>query len=299
MKRLTSLMVALMMASRLAVAAPPLAGITASTAAAAPQRGDARFTIRLPIALAPSTAAGWLQPTERITPAAGCVLLTPGMNGVKVKLVQRRLGMPATTWETMDATTIAKVTAFQTANGLTADGVVGPVTWRALGFAEDFCFDRFQMQPQLPLAATPEQRIETFVTAARSYLGDEYVWGGAGPKGYGMDCSGLVLQALYAAGLDPQPISVDKHVLPEYRTSVELFNHPHLRHRPLAQVQRGDLVFYTNNSTGRINHVAIYLGSGQVLEAAGGNVHVSALTHTRSTQTIVPEVVRPFATVQR
>jgi hypothetical protein len=212
---------------------------------------------------------------------------------VKVKLVQRRLGMPASTWEIMDATTIAKVQAFQVANGLPADGAVGPVTWRALGFAEDFCFDRFQMTPQLPLSATPQQRIETFVTAAHSYAGDEYVWGGAGPKGYGMDCSGLVLQAFYAAGLDPQPISVDKHVLPDYPTSVELFNHPGLRHYPLAQVQRGDLVFYTDTRTGVNNHVAIALGGGQLLEAKDGDVHVSLLNRTLSTQTIVPEVVDP------
>ncbi len=35
----------------------------------------------------------------------------------------------------------------------------------------------------------------------------------------GIHCSGLVPQSLYAAGMDPQPISVDKHVRPLYRTS--------------------------------------------------------------------------------
>ncbi len=110
-----------------------------------------------------------------------------------------------------------------------------------------------------------------------------------------MDCSGLVLQALYAAGLDPQPISVDKHVLPAYPTSEKLFTHPGLRHRPLGEVQRGDLVFYTHTGTGEVNHVAIYLGGGQVLEAKDGDVHVAPLKRTLSTQTLVPEVVRPFA----
>ncbi len=163
-------------------AAVPLIGAMAIPTTATPlQPLAAPFTVRLPLVLMPH-ASRWLAPTDRITPAQGCVWLTPGINGVKVKLVQRRLGMPASTWETMDATTIAKVQAFQAAHGLAADGVVGPVTWRAMGFVEDFCFDRFQMQPELPLGATPAERIETFITAARSYLGDEYVWGGLGPK---------------------------------------------------------------------------------------------------------------------
>lgn len=258
----------------------------------------AALTAALAGVFATPAVAGTLPPTDRITPAAGCIRLTPGMNGVKVGMVQQRLGMGANAWETMDAATVDRVRGFQRSRGISPNGVVGPDTWRAMGFAEDFCFDRFQTAPQLPLSATPEQRTETFVHAALAYLGDEYVWGGAGPRGYGVDCSGLVLQALYAAGLDPQPISVDLHVQPTYRTSVALFEHSGLSHRPLSQVQRGDLVFYTKNSTGVINHVAIALGNGQLLEAKSeaGAVRVVPLHRTLSSQTIVGQVVRPFAT---
>lgn len=245
-----------------------------------------------PAAAAPSP---YLQPVTSIPAARGCVVLTPGMNGIKVKLVQRRLGLPDSTWETMDSTTISRVKAFQRARGLSADGVVGPLTWRAMGFAEDFCFDRWTAQPALPLSATPAQRVETLVAYARTYLGAEYVWGGAGKPRYGIDCSGLVLQGLYRAGLDPRPISVDKHVLPDYRTSLELYAHPGLRHVALRDVRRGDLVFYKRNSTGRVNHVALYLGDGRLLEAKGPDVHTSPLRRTLDTQTIMPTVVRPFA----
>ena len=105
------------------------------------------------------------------------------------------------------------------------------------------------------------------------------------------------LQSLYRAGIDPQPISVDKHVRPAYRTSVQLYQHPGLRHVPFAQRQRGDLIFYSSNATGRVNHVGIYLGGGKILEAVSGPdvVRIGTVTKYRSTQTVLPTVVRPFA----
>jgi cell wall-associated NlpC family hydrolase len=246
------------------------------------------------VAAAGATAApGYLRPVARIVPATGCVVLTPGMNGVKVKLVHRRLGFAASRWETMDATTVAAVKRFQRARKLTADGVVGTRTWRAMGFRESFCLDRYQARPALPLSATPAQRRDQFIRFASGFLGEEYVWGGAGPRRYGIDCSGLVLQALYSAGLDPQPVSVDKHVLPAYRTSRELYAHSRLRHVTRSQARRGDLVFWKSNATGRVNHVAIYLGGGRVLEAVEPKVRIGRLGH-RSTQTLMPHAVRPF-----
>jgi len=99
---------------------------------------------------------------------------------------------------------------------------------------------------------------------------------------------------VYSAGLDPRPISIDKHVLPRYRTSRQLYRHPGLHHVPRAHKQRGDLVFYRKNSTGRVNHVAIYLGRGRLLEAVEPRVHVTRFVVRRSTQTAAPTVVRPF-----
>ena len=244
-----------------------------------------------------SPATTSLAPTDSLTPARGCVWLTPGINGIKVKIVQTRLGFPASAWETMDEATINAVRGFQRSAGLTPDGVVGPQTWRAMGFWEDFCFDRYQAPIELPLSAAPDERIEQMIAHARGYLGEEYVWGGAGPKGYGVDCSGMILQALYSAGLDPQPISIDAHVLPDYRTSLELYGHPGLAHAPLADRRRGDLVFWRNRATGRVNHVAISLGGNDVIEAVEPQVHL-AVTGDRATQAMMPDVVRPFPTTE-
>ena len=236
----------------------------------------------------------FLHPTGTITPAKGCVVLTPGMNGIKVRLVQRRLGL-GSRWETMDAATIAAVKAFQANHSLPRrDGVVNARTWRAMGFKQGFCFDRWQATPALPRRAGSPRRIKVMLAFANRYRGAEYVWGGAGRPRFGVDCSGLVLQSLYRAGLDPQPVSIDKHVLPDYRTSYELYHHPRLRHLPRSQMRRGDLVFYTKDSTSQINHVALYLGGNLMLEAKGDDVHVAAVGRHYTDQTIASDVVRPF-----
>ena len=249
------------------------------------------------VAAVPTTAtgapAGFLQPTTSIEPARGCVRLTPGMNGIKVKMVQRRLRL-GSRWETMDSVTIARVKRFQRRHGLRDSGVVNRATWDAMGFRERFCFDRWQANPALPLDATRRQRVNTMIRFARGYLGAEYVWGGAGRPRYGVDCSGLVLQSLYRAGLDPQPISIDKHVLPLYRTSKQMYQHDRLRHVRLARKKRGDLIFYRKDSTGDINHVAIYLGRGRMIEAKGDDVHVTRVGTHYDNQSIARTVVRPF-----
>ncbi|MGH8868627.1 MAG: NlpC/P60 family protein [Actinomycetes bacterium] len=244
---------------------------------------------------ADAATSRYLQPVTTIKPNEGCIYLTPGMNGVKVKMVQRRLGFSSRTWETMDSATVAAVRRFQSRKGLHVDGVVGPKTWAKMGFDAGFCMDRWTAKVALGLGAAPAQRRDQMIEFARRYLGSEYVWGGAGTPNRGIDCSGLVLQALYSAGLDPRPISVDKHVRPAYRTSRELYIHDGLRHVKRSEKRRGDLIFYEKNSTGRVNHVAIYLGGGRMLEAVEPRVHVTRVVTYRSTQTMKPTVVRPFA----
>jgi cell wall-associated NlpC family hydrolase len=248
------------------------------------------------VATVPASATGgsrYLQPTTSITPAEGCVRLRRGFNGIKVAMVQQRLGL-GSRWETMDSTTVAAVQRFQRRHGLRDHGVVNRRTWNAMGFEEKFCFDRWQAEPALPLAAGRRQRIRTMIRFAMSYRGAEYVWGGAGQREYGVDCSGLVLQALYRAGLDPQPISIDKHVRPRYRTSKNMYEHDQLRHVPLSRKKRGDLIFYRKDSTGDINHVGIYLGRGRMVQAKGEQVHVARVRRHYVDQSIAATVVRPF-----
>lgn len=247
-----------------------------------------------PAAPAAAAPAEPLAPVTRITPVTGCTLLTRGTTGVKVKLVQRRLGFAESRWEQVDDAFLRAVRRFQDAHGLDPDGVVGPATWRAMGFRTPFCEpDRYQMTPALPLTATSAERVEVMIRHARKRLGKEYVWGGTGAMGVGYDCSGLVLQSLYRAGLDPQPVDVLKHLRADYRTTRELFGHPGLRHVPLAQVRRGDLVFWRSTATGKINHVAIALGDGRTVEASGDAVHLDTIRQRRG-QRLVTSVVRPF-----
>jgi cell wall-associated NlpC family hydrolase len=91
--------------------------------------------------------------------------------------------------------------------------------------------------------------------AAASQVGVPYVWGGETPlpgPGAGFDCSGLVQWSYGQAGIS----------LP--RTAQE--QHDAITAVPAAQVQPGDLVFW-NDGTTSVQHVAIYVGAGVVLEA--------------------------------
>ncbi|MFD4632698.1 C40 family peptidase [Streptomyces sp. NPDC058284] len=106
---------------------------------------------------------------------------------------------------------------------------------------------------------------EAAISYAMSHLGDPYVWGGNGPRGW--DCSGLVMAAYRQAG-----ISLPRVADAQYRAG-----------RPISrsELRRGDLVFWSGDgSASGIHHVAIYLGGGQYLEAPrpGRNVRVSSFS---------------------
>ena len=86
---------------------------------------------------------------------------------------------------------------------------------------------------------------------AKQFLGNPYVWGGTSLTS-GADCSGFVLSVFKKYGVSLP------HSSRAQANSGKSIN--------ASDLQPGDLVFYAKGGT--INHVAIYIGSGQVIHAS-------------------------------
>src|SRR5246127_4068728 len=128
------------------------------------------------------------------------------------------------------------------------------------------------------------QAIEYVIRRAGSQMGVPYSWGGGsltGPSAgvgdgsgtVGFDCSGLMRYAFAGVGV----------LIPRF--SGDQYNAG--RHIPPSQAKRGDLIFYGPDGT---QHVTMYLGNGQMLEASSlaGKVTVSPVR----TEGMTPYVTR-------
>jgi cell wall-associated NlpC family hydrolase len=128
------------------------------------------------------------------------------------------------------------------------------------------------------------QASEYVIRRAISQMGVPYSWGGgtaAGPSRgiddgadtVGFDCSGLILFAFAGVGIR----------LPHYSGS----QYDAGRKIPSSQMRRGDVIFY---GPGGSQHVTLYLGDGQMLEAQQTGVPVK-ISRVR-TSGMTPYVVR-------
>lgn len=211
-----------------------------------------------------------------------------GFEGLRVKRTIEYFGLKETTGmggAFFDEKTQAAVLQFQTEQGLPATGTVDLATWKAMGLSEaewNLC-GAYQSPAAVPANATRQERIEAMIARAYEYLGDPYVIGASGPpgSGYGLDCSGLVMQGLYAAGFAMDDINPITHAQPghEYE-SRNMWASDHFTFVDYEERERGDLIFYCN-SVGVVTHVAIYLGNDQVIESWPNEVQVSAMADTR------------------
>jgi len=226
--------------------------------------------------------------SDAVPRAEGCIRLGPQWAGVKVFLVQRRLGTTVDRDRYLTTTQMA-VERFQRRAGLAVTGRVGPATWRALDLGRPFCLDRFTVQPRLPIDAGSPERVTAMIGWAREQLGRRYVWGGAGRLGY--DCSGLALQGMHAGGLVLPTVTTDLHQRIDFPTASEIADSG-LSRLPLSERRRGDLVFW--GEPGSISHMAIYLGRGRVIEAIRPRVQLSNLS--AHDVPLKGFVVRPFPT---
>jgi cell wall-associated NlpC family hydrolase len=98
---------------------------------------------------------------------------------------------------------------------------------------------------------------EAMVNFALQFVGNPYVWGGTSLTN-GADCSGFV-QSIYAYfGYSLPRVAEDQA---GYGMQI-----------PISSAQPGDLIFYAKN--GYVYHVSMYIGNGQVVQAANSRVGI-------------------------
>lgn len=238
--------------------------------------------------------AGYYQIQDSIAPlSGGGYELNMGYMGLKVYKVQQRLGI-SNSRAIVDITFVNTVKKFQKQKGLKVDGVVGLNTWKALGFSESewYSIGTYISPLKVDKNSSRSDCIEAAINTAYTYLGNKYIIGASGAPGTGVDCSGLVMQALYSAGLDLSPINPVRHSKAGYEyESANMWASSQFKHVPYGERRRGDLIFY-QNAYGTIIHVAIYLGNNQVIEAWPPVVTVWPIQN--ATRSNIAGVVRPF-----
>jgi cell wall-associated NlpC family hydrolase len=127
-------------------------------------------------------------------------------------------------------------------------------------------------------ASTPAA-VATAISYALAQLGKPYIWGGTGPQGY--DCSGLVMMAYRAAGID-----LPRTTYQQVYAGSAVYS--------LSQLQPGDLLF-TPGSDGtpqNPGHVGMFIGTyhgeGLVVQApqTGESIQVTPLAGYWAQQTV-------------
>ena len=118
----------------------------------------------------------------------------------------------------------------------------------------------------VPAISAPNQIVAAAIGYAEQQLGKPYLWGGTGPDAF--DCSGLVMMAYRAAGIDIARTSQQQWV-----TETRI---------PASQVQPGDLVFFagSDGTPTSPGHVGLVIGGGKMIEAYATGFPIRVATYT-------------------
>jgi cell wall-associated NlpC family hydrolase len=115
-----------------------------------------------------------------------------------------------------------------------------------------------EFKPFAPISG--QEAIEQILSHAREMLGQEYLWGGTSAKGN--DCSGFTRIVFQAAGY-----YLPRDAWQQAQTGIEIAS--------LQEALPGDLLFFSN-SAGKVIHVGIYIGGGEMIHSSG-MVKINAL----------------------
>ncbi len=152
--------------------------------------------------------------------------------------------------------------------------------WQNPRWAFQTCSCKTSTDPEAPrptlwAADSRHQAVEKFIGRAYQYLNTPYRWDWAAQPGQGIDCAGLVMQGLYADGMNLGWYNSVDHL-----RGVDRYGHDHSHYAgamsvdghfmsvPLSQIRRGDLIFYPG-------HVAIYLGGTSIIESYPPRVRIN------------------------
>lgn len=113
------------------------------------------------------------------------------------------------------------------------------------------------------------------VNYATQFLGNPYVWGGTSLTN-GADCSGFTMSVMGHFG-----ISLPHHSGSQAGRGKSISS---------SEMRPGDLLFYTN-SGGTINHVAMYIGNGQVIHASNARDGIKISTWNYRTPAKIVNVI--------
>lgn len=145
----------------------------------------------------------------------------------------------------------------------------------------------YRTESRISIDATRQDCINAMVTRALEYSGTRYVWDYSCAPGVGVDCSGLVMQALYATGMDLSPMNPwDHYYTPGHDQYANyMWENGRFQKLSFSQRQPGDIIAYKG-------HVAIYLGNDQIVEASSpaGQVRISSVYSSPN----IRGVLRPF-----
>jgi len=190
----------------------------------------------------------------------------PGDSGDDIKAMQDRLKelgyFDGTSTGYFGSITASSVKAFQDANGLSVDGVVGKDT-RGKLYSDDAkkgnsgsSSSSGNGSSQGSSGSSSSSDVDRLIEVARSQSGKPYSYGSSGPNSY--DCSGFVYYCLKNIGVATSRLSSAGYsTVSRWETITDV-----------NSLKAGDLVYFKSDTSSSVSHIGIYLGGGSMIHSA-------------------------------